>query len=55
MANGIDKAVNANTSPVAAVQANEMRRRGHPEQAINQVFYENPKRFLSQCPKFQAA
>ena len=35
--------------------ANEMRRRGHPEEMINQVFYENPKRFLSQCPKFQAA
>jgi uncharacterized protein len=33
--------------------ANEMRRRGHPETAINQVFYENPKTFLSQCPKFQ--
>lgn len=35
--------------------ANEMRRRGHPEEAVNQVFYENPKAFLSQCPKFQAA
>jgi uncharacterized protein len=35
--------------------ANEMRRRGHPEADINQVFYENPKAFLSQCPKFQAA
>jgi predicted metal-dependent TIM-barrel fold hydrolase len=34
--------------------ANEMRRRGHPEAAINQVFYENPKAFLGQCPKFQA-
>lgn len=33
--------------------ANEMRRRGHPEEAINKVFYENPKNFLSQCPKFQ--
>jgi uncharacterized protein len=33
--------------------ANEMRRRGHGEEAINQVFYENPRRFLSQCPKFQ--
>jgi len=33
--------------------ANEMRRRGHPEQAIEQVFFENPKRFLGQCPKFQ--
>ena len=34
--------------------ANEMRRRGHPEPAVNQVFYENPKSFLGQCPKFQA-
>jgi len=34
--------------------ANEMRRRGHPEHAVNQVFYENPKSFLGQCPKFQA-
>jgi len=33
--------------------ANEMRRRGHPEESINKVFYENPKSFLSQCPKFQ--
>jgi uncharacterized protein len=32
--------------------ANEMRRRGHPEQAIDTVFYQNPKRFLGQCPKF---
>jgi hypothetical protein len=32
--------------------ANEMRRRGHPEELINKVFYENPKAFLSQCPKF---
>ena len=34
--------------------ANEMRRRGHPDPAVNQVFYENPKSFLGQCPKFQA-
>jgi len=33
--------------------ANEMRRRGHPEQAIDKVFYQNPKGFLGQCPKFQ--
>jgi uncharacterized protein len=33
--------------------ANEMRRRGFPEESINKVFYENPKTFLSQCPKFQ--
>jgi predicted metal-dependent TIM-barrel fold hydrolase len=35
--------------------ANEMRRRGNDEASINQVFYENPKSFLGQCPKFQAA
>jgi len=35
--------------------ANEMRRRGHPEESINKVFYENPKAFLGQCPKFSAA
>ncbi|OGR05763.1 MAG: metal-dependent hydrolase [Deltaproteobacteria bacterium RIFOXYD12_FULL_50_9] len=33
--------------------ANEMRRRGHPEELIHRIFYENPKAFLSQCPKFQ--
>ena len=33
--------------------ANEMRRRGHPEESVNKVFYENPKEFLGQCPKFQ--
>jgi hypothetical protein len=33
--------------------ANEMRRRGHPEELINKVFYDNPRTFLSQCPKFQ--
>src|ERR1039457_6981542 len=32
--------------------ANEMRRRGHPEELINRVFYENPRTFLGQCPKF---
>lgn len=35
--------------------ANEMRRRGHAELAIEKVFYQNPKSFLGQCPKFQAA
>lgn len=33
--------------------ANEMRRRGHPADAITTVFYDNPKTFLSQCPKFR--
>jgi len=30
----------------------EMRRRGHPRQAIDQFIYGNPLTFLSQCPKF---
>ncbi len=34
--------------------ANEMRRRGHSEQSVSKVFYDNPKSFLGQCPKFQA-
>ena len=33
--------------------ANEMRRRGHPEELINQIFYENPKNFLRHCPQFE--
>jgi predicted metal-dependent TIM-barrel fold hydrolase len=32
--------------------ANEMRRRGHPEELITKVFYDNPKSFLGQCHKF---
>jgi predicted metal-dependent TIM-barrel fold hydrolase len=44
------------SDPLATLKtANEMRRRGHPEELINTVFYENPKSFLSQCPKFEAA
>lgn len=31
----------------------EMRRRGHSEELIHKVVYENPIRFLSQSPKFQ--
>jgi predicted metal-dependent TIM-barrel fold hydrolase len=43
------------SDPLATVKcANEMRRRGHPESLIQKIFYENPKSFLSQCPKFQA-
>lgn len=43
------------SDPLAILKcANEMRRRGHPEEAIHQVFYENPRTFLSQCPKFTA-
>jgi hypothetical protein len=34
--------------------ANEMRRRGYPEETVHKVFYENPATFLGQCPKFRA-
>jgi uncharacterized protein len=34
--------------------ANEMRMRGHPETLIQKIFYDNPKEFLGQCPKFKA-
>jgi uncharacterized protein len=41
------------SDPLATLKtANEMRRRGHPEELIQRIFYENPKTFLSQCPKF---
>ncbi|MBN12283.1 MAG: metal-dependent hydrolase [Opitutaceae bacterium] len=32
--------------------AHEMHRRGYDDDAIDQVFYRNPVKFLSQCPKF---
>lgn len=35
--------------------ANEMRRRGHAEESIQTVFYDNPRAFMSQCPKFRPA
>lgn len=35
--------------PYAAL---EMRRRGHSPAAVERMTYENPLRFLSQCPKF---
>jgi uncharacterized protein len=31
----------------------EMRRRGHGEDELNTLFYNNPCRFLGQCPKFK--
>ncbi|OGP86116.1 MAG: metal-dependent hydrolase [Deltaproteobacteria bacterium RBG_16_58_17] len=44
------------SDPLATLKtANEMRRRGHPEELINRIFYENPKSFLGQCPKFHIA
>jgi predicted metal-dependent TIM-barrel fold hydrolase len=35
--------------------AREMRRRGHSLAAIDRLIYQNPARFLSQCPNFVAA
>ena len=31
----------------------EMRKRNHRDEAIHKVVYENPARFLGQCPKFR--
>ncbi len=31
----------------------EMRRRGHSPETIDALLFENPRRFLSQCPKFK--
>lgn len=43
------------SDPLATCRAaEEMRRRGHAQRTIDQVFYDNPKRFLGQSPKFQA-
>ena len=36
--------------PYAAL---EMRRRGHTAESIDRMVYQNPLRFLSQCPKFR--
>ena len=30
----------------------EMRKRGHRAEAIDKLIYQNPRRFLRQCPKF---
>jgi len=41
------------SDPLATVKAREeMRLRGHSEQLIDKIFYENPSAFLNQCPKF---
>jgi uncharacterized protein len=42
------------STPTAVAQfILEMRRRGHPEQLIRKVVYENPFMFLSQSPAFR--
>lgn len=41
------------SDPLATLRAaDEMRRRGHPAARIEKVFFENPRDFLSQSPKF---
>jgi predicted metal-dependent phosphotriesterase family hydrolase len=30
-----------------------MKRRGHSAEAIDKLVYQNPKKFLGQCPKFK--
>jgi uncharacterized protein len=42
------------SDPLAVPKARlEMRRRGHTEETIRAISFENPKRFLSQSPKFR--
>jgi len=44
------------SDPLATLKTvNEMRRRGYPEPSIKRVFHDNPREFLSQCPKFSVA
>jgi predicted metal-dependent TIM-barrel fold hydrolase len=31
----------------------EMQRRGHESRAIDKLIFENPAKFLGQCPKFR--
>jgi len=31
----------------------EMKRRGHSAEAIDKLIFQNPLRFLSQCPRFK--
>jgi hypothetical protein len=44
------------SDPLATLKAaDEMRMRGHSPELIQKIFYENPKSFLGQNPKFQAS
>ncbi len=43
------------SDPLATIKAaNEMRRRGHPEELVEKVFWHNPRAFLGQSPKFRS-
>ncbi len=42
------------SDPLAVPKAAlEMKRRGHSDATVQRLVYENPKQFLSQCPKFE--
>jgi predicted metal-dependent TIM-barrel fold hydrolase len=42
------------SDPLAVPKAGmELRRRGHTPEIVDKVLYQNPFRFLSQCPKFR--
>ena len=44
------------SDPLAVPKAAlEMKRRGHPAAAIDKVIFQNPKKFLGQCPKFKVS
>jgi predicted metal-dependent TIM-barrel fold hydrolase len=44
------------SDPIATLKTvNEMRRRGHTDELIRKVFFENPAGFLGQSPKFSVA
>jgi hypothetical protein len=32
-----------------------MRKRGHCPETVDRLIYQNPLRFLSQCPKFRVS
>lgn len=43
------------SDPLAVPRAvQEMRRRGHPRDRLERVFWENPRSFLRQCARFRA-
>jgi predicted metal-dependent TIM-barrel fold hydrolase len=42
------------SDPLAVpMTALEMKRRGHSDEAIDRLIYQNPVKFLSQTPKFK--
>ena len=42
------------SDPLAVIKtALEMKKRQHSAEIVDKVIFENPKRFLSQCPNFK--